>query len=537
MDSHQHPVPQVDDAPACGCQGVGRRTALRLGLATGAAVVLAPVAFAGSAGAAPSPAGTRTETRVLTGHLDPGAADWVYLPVDVPRGVQRLDVSYSYDKPAVPTGVMGNACDIGVFDQRGTALQGAGFRGWSGGFRTAFSISAAEATPGYLAGPVERGRWHVVLGPYQVSPQGLDYTVTVTLTYGPPLAAGQQPYRPQHPPQQVRGTGPGWYRGDCHLHTVHSDGRRSPAEVAAGAREAGLDFIVSTDHNTSSSHGVWGPLAGDDLLVVTGEEITTRNGHYLALALPPGRWVDWRYRARDGRFDDVARRIHRDGGIVVAAHPYCQYVACQWKFGYDDVDAVEVWNGPWTVDDEFAVATWDGMLVESVRRGTRFLPAIGNSDAHNPGQVIGLPQTVVQADRLSAAALTAGLAAGRSWLAESSAVQLELAVDGGGRSATCGDTLRLRPTDRIVVTAVVAGVPDGVVRVVTDEGQVLQQQLDASGAGTVRWLSTASLAAYVRVEVRHPKADGTPGSGTSMGPDLQLGPMAALTNPVFIDLR
>jgi predicted metal-dependent phosphoesterase TrpH len=41
--------------------------------------------------------------------------------------------------------------------------------------------------------------------------------------------------------------------GDTHLHTVHSDGRRTPAEVAAGARAAGLDFIVSTDHNTSSA--------------------------------------------------------------------------------------------------------------------------------------------------------------------------------------------------------------------------------------------------------------------------------------------
>jgi predicted metal-dependent phosphoesterase TrpH len=34
---------------------------------------------------------------------------------------------------------------------------------------------------------------------------------------------------------------------------VHSDGRRLPEEVAAGVRAAGLDFIVSTEHNTSSA--------------------------------------------------------------------------------------------------------------------------------------------------------------------------------------------------------------------------------------------------------------------------------------------
>src|SRR5262249_12261370 len=157
---------------------------------------------------------------------------------------------------------------------------------------------------------------------------------------------------------------------------VYSDGRRLPEEVATGARAAGLDFIVTTDHNTSSSHGAWGPLAGDDLLIVTGEEVTTRNGHYLALGLPPGTSIDWRYRARDQRFDEFSRQIRNAGGIVVPAHPYCPFVACRWKFGYDKVDAVEVWNGPWTADDESAMDIWDSMLVTSARTGTAWLPAM-----------------------------------------------------------------------------------------------------------------------------------------------------------------
>ena len=47
--------------------------------------------------------------------------------------------------------------------------------------------------------------------------------------------------------------------------------------------------MVSTDHNTNSSHGVWGQYAGPDLLIITGEEITTRNGHWVAMGLPAGR--------------------------------------------------------------------------------------------------------------------------------------------------------------------------------------------------------------------------------------------------------
>jgi hypothetical protein len=73
-------------------------------------------------------AGTRSLT--ITGHLDPGAADWVYLPVRVPEGVRQLGVSYSYDKPAVPPGIVTNSCDIGIVDERGTALGSPGFRGW-----------------------------------------------------------------------------------------------------------------------------------------------------------------------------------------------------------------------------------------------------------------------------------------------------------------------------------------------------------------------------------------------------------------------
>ena len=87
-----------------------RRAFLGGAAATATALFLSPVQFASAA-----PAGT-TSTKTLTGHLDAGAADWVYLPVDVPSGVRRIDVSYSYDKPAQPAGTVTNSCDIGVFD-------------------------------------------------------------------------------------------------------------------------------------------------------------------------------------------------------------------------------------------------------------------------------------------------------------------------------------------------------------------------------------------------------------------------------------
>jgi hypothetical protein len=514
-------------------EGVDRRRLL-MAAATGVALTLAPISFtrtrADAAVTGATTTGDGQETRVVTGHLETGAADFVYIPVRIPAGVQKIAVEYSYDKPTVPAGTPGNSCDIGIFDERGIKLDGKGFRGWSGGFRTSFEISDSEATPGYLPGPIKPGTWHVILGPYQVAPQGMNYTVQITLTYGQPGPA----FTPDYPPKQAKGRGRAWYRGDGHLHTVYSDGRRLPAEVAAGARAAGLDFMVSTDHNTSSSHGVWGQYAGDDLLIITGEEITTRNGHWLALGLPAGEWIDWRYRSRDDAFGRFARKVRGAGGLVVPAHPYCPYVACQWKFGYDDADLVEVWNGPWTYDDESAVDTWDAMLGEAVRKGKRWVPAMGNSDAHSEPQVIGLPHNVVYADDLTTDAVMGGLRAGRSWIAESRAVQLAFTAGGNGRRANIGGTLTAPADAPIDVRLDVQGVPNGTVRFITDEGQMHQESLPASGSGSVVWRATTSLAAYVRAEVRHPMADGTPGKGNTMGPGLMWGPMAALTNPIFL---
>ncbi|PBC75369.1 hypothetical protein BX265_0023 [Streptomyces sp. TLI_235] len=429
--------------------GGGRAAVPRRGVLSAAAgaAVLAPLVFAGRAASdgEGTSADTGEQTLVVTGRLATGAADFVYLPVEVPEGVREIAVAYGYDRPPVPAGTPGNSCDIGIFDERGTGLGGRGFRGWSGGFRSSFAISRSEATPGYLPGPVRPGTWHVVLGPYQVAPQGMEYRVEVTLRFGPDGAA----FTPAHPAERARGRGRAWYRGDCHLHTVHSDGRRQPAEVAAGARAAGLDFIVSTDHNTSSSHGVWGPLAGPDLLVVAGEEVTTRNGHWLALGLPPGQWIDWRYRARDGAHRRFAGQVRQAGGLVVPAHPHCPYIGCPWKFGYEDADAVEVWNGPWTYDDESAVDGWDARLAEGARRGDpTWLPAIGNSDAHSEPQVIGSPHTVVLADDLTRHHILAGLRAGRSWIAESAAVGLEFTAAGGGRAAGVGERLTVAADTR-----------------------------------------------------------------------------------------
>ncbi|MGW1796098.1 CehA/McbA family metallohydrolase [Streptomyces sp. NPDC001984] len=496
-------------------KGFGRRALFVTGAA--AALTLGSVSFAAADG-------QNEETRTVSGTLPPGSPDFVYVPVDIPSGVREIKVSYTYERPSVPAGTAGNALDIGLFDQHGTELGGRGFRGWSGGARTEFSVRADDATPGYLPGPVGAGTWYIALGPYTVAPQGLTYEITITLTYGEPGETA----RPVYPPQRAKGRGRAWYRGDCHLHSWYSDGRRTPAEIATLARAAGLDFINTSEHNTHSAHAHWADEAGDDLLIMLGEEVTTRNGHVVALGTDPGTFIDWRYRARDNRFGRFAREIRRSGGLVVPAHPHATCVGCGWKFGFGEADAVEVWNGPYTPDDEVTLAEWDNQLVASVREGRDWLPAMGNSDAHRDPDVVGLPQTVVLAEDLTREAIQDGIRAGRSYVAESKNVSLTFTATGGrARQAGIGERLDVDADTPVTIRLEASGAPRCTVNFVTDQG-VLKTSgpLPVTGSGVVEWQTTPSYAAYVRAELRHE---------TALGP--LPGVLAAFTNPIFLGRR
>ncbi len=66
-------------------------------------------------------------------------------------------------------------------------------------------------------------------------------------------------------------------RIDLHTHTLHSDGTDTPTQLIAAAREAGLDVVGLTDHDTIAG---WNEAAeaarGSGLTLVRGAEISTR---------------------------------------------------------------------------------------------------------------------------------------------------------------------------------------------------------------------------------------------------------------------
>jgi hypothetical protein len=324
------------------------------------------------------------------------------------------------------------------------------------------------------------------------------------------------------PPPPTPTHGPGWYRGDLHLHTVHSDGQYDVAELIAAAHANGLDFIVSTDHNTSAANRAWPAYRGDPLLVVAGEEVTTRHGHWLAVGLPEHGWVDWRYAPRDGVFPRFAADVRGVGGMVVAAHPAVPLPGSAWEFGYAHVDALEVWNGRWNIDDEVSLRIWQRLL----RQGRR-VAAVAGSDSHGPHQPVGVPQTVVHAAELSTRALVECLRRGYSYIAQSGSVTIELAATcpsrDGADVAGPGQVLRVSPETRVTVSAVISGAPGTRAALITAGGSAGNATIAGSDPTRLQWEIDAAGARFARVEIRQ----------SSRHP---FGAMVGLTNPVWLEV-
>ena len=63
-------------------------------------------------------------------------------------------------------------------------------------------------------------------------------------------------------------------RADLHVHTTHSDGTYTPAQVVELARRSGLAALAITDHDTLAGVSESQALAGSHIEIISGVEIT-----------------------------------------------------------------------------------------------------------------------------------------------------------------------------------------------------------------------------------------------------------------------
>jgi predicted metal-dependent phosphoesterase TrpH len=171
-------------------------------------------------------------------------------------------------------------------------------------------------------------------------------------------------------------------KADMHLHSLYSDGTAGVRALLDHIEEqTDLDVIAITDHER-----IDGALRAREIHasgsysfeLVVGEEVTTRRGHVLALFLservPALRPLP-----------ETIERIHRQGGLAIAAHPLAPLTPSLGRrsllalHAEEDparrLDAIELLNP--SAAGRARRAARERLNAEILR-----LPAVGNSDAH-----------------------------------------------------------------------------------------------------------------------------------------------------------
>ncbi len=489
---------------------------------------------------------SQTQTLERRLHLDPVGSErsrYAYLPFEVPPQATRITISYQYDHA---NGA--NTIDIGLFDARSTGRDDdrRGFRGWSGGRRSEFYVSPSEATPGYTPGNLPAGTWRVILGLYRVAPRGVDVLFRIIIETDAQTSSATAP-RSTHVPTPGASTisayascrlsqppltrpsktasPPRWFRGDLHMHTVHSDGDWTVAELSNAARELGLDFISITDHNTMSHHAEIDQLAGrlNGLLILRGEEVTTYGGHANAWGLPSNAWLDFRVFPGDqARMSRIVAQAHHEGALISINHPFALCGGCGWSYDRSapGFDAIEVWNGAWDDQDEKSLRWWDDLL----QHGRR-ITAIGSSDSHRRTDQLALPTTHVAARALTESDLLWAIRDGHVYVTGEVALpvitfEAEAVTRKQSARRSMGEEVQLGSPGRVRLFIAATGAPLDATIVLISNGQTVRRLAPARDNTPEVVELDGDAGSYFRVEVR--ASDGI---------------MLALTNPLYVRIN
>jgi hypothetical protein len=205
------------------------------------------------------------------------------------------------------------------------------------------------------------------------------------------------------------------YIGNVHIHTSYSDGQAYHADLADLAGHAGLDFLITTDHNVwvGGVEGYYTSLSGQRVLLLVGEEVhdprrSSPGNHMLIF----GAERELSQYAPNPQV--LIDQVKDSEGACFLAHPVehdaplfnqGQYPWTDWDIeGYT---GLELWNymsefktyltGKWAalrnafnperiINGPFpkTLALWDKLLHEGKR-----VKVIGGSDAHGTWYSMG----------------------------------------------------------------------------------------------------------------------------------------------------
>lgn len=223
-----------------------------------------------------------------------------------------------------------------------------------------------------------------------------------------------------------------WYAGDIHEHSHYSsplyggddNAPDTLEEVYEFMRSKGLSFGAASDHHNILNHAGWKQFESSDFIPIISKEISTGNGHVLALNTPEDM-IFKAYRQSDenikAEFIRICREIRRLGGIAQLNHPCDRNPNISLHERFHDIihvfDTMEVWNGSETMEPGTKNGDAFELWLSLLKKGL-YIPATTGSDQHRTKEYMPerLIKTVVLIEKLELHHILGAIRKGNSFL-------------------------------------------------------------------------------------------------------------------------
>ncbi len=212
-----------------------------------------------------------------------------------------------------------------------------------------------------------------------------------------------------------------WYKGNLHLHTNISDGKRTPEEAERIYWSEGYDFLAVTDH--------WAPSEGGrfrDMLLLPGCEYDTGSAsggevfHILSVCAERDPLI-----ARGTSPEEMIRSIHAAGGLAGLAHPAWSLNSSEDILRLNEIDFTEIYNSISGAPRN--CRPYSGLLTDLCAVKGRMLPLTAADDTHFYKKEETCRSFIyVRADELSVSSIREAIRKGDYYASQGPRVSLHL---------------------------------------------------------------------------------------------------------------
>ena len=189
---------------------------------------------------------------------------------------------------------------------------------------------------------------------------------------------------------------------DLHIHSCYSeDAQGSPKEIIKILQKKGFHGMSITDHNSVKGSLEAMKLKPKDFIIVPGIEISTADGHFIALGIKENI-------PRDLSVEETVEKILDAGGVPVVPHLFRKMSGIKkkrLKIIHKKIPAMEVFNG-------CSLPKTNRKTVEIAKEFN--LGGTGGSDSHEP-LYVGYGYTTIKSTDLSVDAILSEIIKKQTW--------------------------------------------------------------------------------------------------------------------------